>query len=161
MRELSFNPLGRIERGALGAPSAVLLGSIVLFIGCGDSADYRLAPVSGVVTLDGQPVPHTQIVFQPKATADNLAPGPGSTAYCDEQGRFELKTVRGEPGAVVGVHAVQIYAHGPPKPTSGDVDVGPKVEEAFPARYNVETQLTFRVPDDGANAANFNLTTEP
>jgi hypothetical protein len=69
-----------------------------------------------------------------------------------------LKTVRGEPGAVVGLHAVQIYAHGPPKSTAGDTDEGPQVKEAFPAKYNVESQLTFVVPADGTAAANFELT---
>ena len=163
MREISFNARGRKQSGAAGAVAwaVVLLCAIALFTGCGDSAGYQLAPVSGVVTLDGQPAPYTQIIFQPKGSADNLAPGPGSTAYCDDQGRFELETVRGEPGAVVGLHAVQIYAHGPPKPTSSDVDVGPKVEEAFPARFNVETQLTFEVPDDGTTTADFNLATDP
>jgi hypothetical protein len=114
--------------------------------------------VSGAVTLNGQAVPYTQIIFQPKGTADNPSPGPGSTAFCDDAGRFELKTVRGQPGAVVGLHAVQIYAHGPPKSTTGDTDVGPKVQEAFPAKYNVESQLTFEVPAEGSEGANFELT---
>lgn len=158
---MRFKPLDRKQSGAAGAVPSTLLGAIALVVGCGDSVDYQLAPVSGTVTLDGRPVPYTQIVFQPKATAENLTPGPGSTAFCDEQGRFELKTVRGEPGAVVGLHSVQIYAHGPPKPTSGDVDVGPKAPEAFPARYNVSTRLTFEVPADGATTADFHLTTQP
>jgi hypothetical protein len=129
----------------------------VALIGCGSSAPYELAPVSGIVTLNGKVVPHTQIIFQPKGSADKPAPGPGSTAFCDDAGRFELKTVRGEPGAVVGLHAVQIYAHGPPKSTAGDTDDGPPARESFPARFNVETELTFDVPADGTNAANFEL----
>lgn len=126
-------------------------------VGCGSSGPYELAPVSGVATLNGKAVPYTQIIFQPQGTADNPSPGPGSTAFCDDAGKFELKTVRGEPGAVVGVHKVQIYAHGPPKSTAGDVDEGPQVKEAFPAKYNVASQLTFEVPAEGSAAANFEL----
>lgn len=126
--------------------------------GCGSSEPYELAPVSGVVTLNGSAVPHTQIIFQPKGTADNSSPGPGSAAFCDDAGRFELKSVRGEPGAVVGLHGVQIYAHGPAKSVAKDTDEGPQVKEAFPAKYNVESQLTFEVPAEGSTAANFELT---
>ncbi|WP_145433101.1 hypothetical protein [Lacipirellula limnantheis] len=126
--------------------------------GCGSSGPYELAPVSGGVTLNGKAVPHTQIIFQPKGTPDNPSPGPGSTAFCDDAGRFELKTVRGEPGAVVGPHGVQIYAHGPAKSVAKDADDGPQVKEAFPAKYNVESQLTFDVPAEGSAAANFELT---
>lgn len=130
----------------------------VALVGCGSSASYELAPVSGVVTLNGKAVAYTQIIFQPQGTSDNPSPGPGSTAFCDDAGRFELKTVRGEPGAVIGLHAVQIYAHGPPKSTAGDTDEGPRVKEAFPAKYNVESQLTFEVQAEGSTAANFELT---
>lgn len=141
---------------ALPVGIAVTLGCATL-VGCGSSAPYELAPVSGVVTLNGQAVPYTQIIFQPKGTADNPSPGPGSTAFCDDAGRFELKTVRGEPGAVVGLHAVQIYAHGPAKSVAKDTDEGPQVQEAFPAKYNVESQLTFVVPVEGSAGANFEL----
>ena len=141
--------------GSLCLPIAMCC---VALVGCGSSAPYELAPVSGVVTLNGKAVQHTQIIFQPKGTADNPAPGPGSTAFCDDAGRFELKTVRGEPGAVVGLHGVQIYAHGPAKSVAKDTDDGPQVTEAFPAKYNVESQLTFEVPAEGSTAANFELT---
>jgi hypothetical protein len=151
--QFSFNLLRRLG----GSLALAVLGCVGL-VGCGSSASYELAPVSGAVTLNGQAVPYTQIIFQPKGTADNPSPGPGSTAFCNDAGRFELKTVRGQPGAVVGLHAVQIYAHGPPKSTTGDTDVGPKVQEAFPAKYNVESQLTFEVPAEGSEGANFELT---
>lgn len=131
-----------------------------LTTGCGDDAPYKLAPVKGVVTLDGQPVPYTQVVFMPKGTPDNPTPGPGSTAMCDDAGAYELKTVRGEPGAVVGSHSVQIYAHGPLQSTSSD-DTAPPPKESFPAKFNVNTELTADVPADGTTAADFKLNTAP
>jgi hypothetical protein len=145
-----------------GHPRIVLLaiGALVL-AGCGDSAPYDLAPVSGTVTLDGKPIPYTQIIFVPKGSADNPNPGPSSLAFCDDSGKFMLKTDRGDPGAVVGIHTVQIYAHGPPRSTAGDTDVGPPPKEMFPERFNVNTELTFEVLTGGTSAADFKLTTNP
>jgi hypothetical protein len=134
---------------------------LMVISGCGDSKDYELAPVSGVVTLDGQPVPQAEVVFQPIGTAEKSAPGPGSVARADESGRFELKTIRDEPGAVVGSHSVAIYSHREAPAGGSDVDVGPPRTEAIPARYNVDTKLTFDVPADGTTAADFKLTTQP
>ena len=153
-----FNLLRRLG-GSLALPmrTSLALGCVAL-AGCGGSGPYELAPVSGVVTLNGKAVPYTQIIFQPQGTADNPSPGPGSTAFCDDAGKFELKTVRGEPGAVVGPHRVQIYAHGPAKSVAKDTDDGPQVKEAFPAKYNVASQLTYDVPAEGSTAANFELT---
>lgn len=150
----------KVHSAAAATRSATALGCALLAAlatGCGRSASYELAPVSGVVTLDGKPVPHTKVVFTPQGSAGNVAPGPGSAANCDDAGRFELRTVRGEPGAVVGVHTVRIYAHGPPKSVAGDVDAGPPVKEAYPARYNTESQLAFEVPPAGTTAADFHL----
>ncbi len=120
-----------------------------------------MAPVSGRVTLDGHPVPHTQVIFSPKSSAQNANPGPGSSALCDENGHFELSTVRGAPGAVVGTHSVRISSTGPPRSMASDTSTGPPVKDAFPARYNESSELTFEVPADGTAAADFELTTAP
>jgi hypothetical protein len=90
-----------------------------------------------------------------------MNPGPGSTAFCEDDGTFELETVRGEPGAVVGEHVVRITSVGPVQPPSGDTDVGPPPEDKFPPKFNTETTLTFTVPDDGTDAAEFKLTSAP
>jgi hypothetical protein len=141
------------------------LGARCLFLallgGCTSSAEYALAPVSGVVTLDGKPVPYTQVVFVPQGAPGNANPGPGSAAACDDQGRFQLKTVRGDDGAVVGTHSVRISSLGPPPKTVGDTTVGSPPKEAFPAQYNVNSTLTFEVPAEGTTAADFKLTTAP
>jgi hypothetical protein len=130
--------------------------------GCGDKAPYGLAPVAGMVTLNGKPVPYTQVTFMPKSSAENPNPGPGSAAGCDENGYFELTTVRGEPGAVVGPHTVRITATGPPRPpTNSDLSTGPLPKDAFPDRFNVNSELTFEVPAEGTKAADFKLTTTP
>jgi hypothetical protein len=131
-------------------------------IGCGDKAPYGLAQVSGAVTLDGKPVPYTQVTFMPKSGDGNPNPGPGSAATCDDNGRFQLTTVRGEQGAVVGPHTVRISSTGPPRPpTNSDLSTGPLPKDAFPDRFNVNSELTFEVPAGGTTAADFKLTTAP
>ena len=137
--------------------------SIVLVIaglaaGC-DQQPYGLAPVSGTVTLDGKPVSGAQVSFQPQGGAGNENPGPGSTGTCDSSGRYELKTIRDEPGAVTGPHAVRIYG---PKSSGGshsDTDA-PGRKELFPPRYNFQTELSFEVPSEGTTSANFECSSE-
>jgi hypothetical protein len=140
-----------------GFASAAIIGTTVL-IGCGDSRPYDLAPVSGVVTLDGQPLVAADIVFQPQGQGEEN-PGPGSNGRTDESGHYELKTIRDEPGAVVGPHTVRIYSHKPKQPGSSDVDVVPR-KELVPERYNAQTELVFDVPEDGTTEADFPLTTK-
>jgi hypothetical protein len=75
----------------------------VALAGCG-----RIPPlgtVSGVVTLDGKPLPDIEVQFLP----DPVQGTRGATASCytDEQGRFKLFTQRHEKeGALVGTHRV-------------------------------------------------------
>lgn len=134
--------------------------SVALLAGCGGSS-FELAPVSGVVTLDGNPVPYTRVTFQPRSTGDPAKAGPSSVAECDDTGRFELKTINGEDGAVVGTHTVRISSLGPPRNMSGDTNVGPLPVDAFPAQYNTDSTLTFDVPEGGTTEANFELTKWP
>ena len=146
---------GRIRRAAwLLAVSCVTAGGTV---GCSDAA-YELAPVSGVVTLDGKPVGQAVVVFQPIGSEDNMTPGPSSSGQADSEGHFALETIQGEPGAVVGNHRVKITT---PQPAiAGNSDSGfaqPVHKEVIPARYNSDTELTFDVPEDGTTEANFPL----
>jgi hypothetical protein len=125
-------------------------------LGC-NSKGYDLAPVSGVVTLDGQPIPGTVVNFQPMAK-DGKMPGPGSVGRCDETGRYVLRTINDEPGAVVGTHRVRIYSYSPESPVAQDTDAG-LPEEQFPNRYNYGSKLTLEVESGGTGAADFTLTT--
>jgi hypothetical protein len=98
------------------------LGAIamaVAFVGCGgDESSVELAPVTGVVTLDGKAVDGATVVFSPKGNA------PMSMAITDLQGKFTLKTGSGRAGAAVGDHAIGVILSmttgGSPPPQSGD-----------------------------------------
>lgn len=84
------------------------LGFLVLFLavtGCGQSGP-EVAPVSGRVTVDGQPMENIDVVFQPEGSK---SPSYGRT---DKDGNYTLAYKRGVPGALVGSHGVSISASG-------------------------------------------------
>ena len=108
--------------------------------GCGSQA-VEFAPVAGVVTLDGSPLPGAHVSFQPRGKTEN--PGPGSVGIADSTGRYELQTPRGAVGAVPGPHDVRISA--------------PEGHAPLPAAQSV---LTYEVPESGTETADFKLTSK-
>jgi hypothetical protein len=114
---------------------------------------YRLAPVSGRVTLDGKGVANVAVLFQPMHSEGNYAPGPGSTGVTDADGRFSLKTIKESRGAVVGKHKVRFTMFEGPGAVKTNVRV--------PAKYNDrEGKLEFDVPPEGISTADFALTSQ-
>jgi hypothetical protein len=139
------------------APHALaLIAALALGVaGCGSKSKY--VPVSGTVTLDGHPVPGAGVSFQPAGGAKD--PGPGSIGICDDAGHYVLATVRKDPGAVPGIHAVKI--HGPTgAATTNANDVTTVAKDKFPAKYNDRSELSFQVPPEGTDKADFNLTSK-
>jgi len=132
----------------------------VVCAGC-SSGDYKTAPVSGQVTLNGKPVENVEVMFQPVATDKSFNPGPGSYGITDADGRYTLKLIGKETkGAVVGKHKVRIDNHTPPGDPSDDRPVQrPKFAVTIPAKYHlVEAKLEFDVPSGGSTSADFQLT---
>jgi hypothetical protein len=138
-----------------------LLFSVCLMgvVGC-DQKQRPLAPVSGVVTFDGKPLRGGGVTFLPIAPPGTIIAGKSSIARCDGEGRFELITIDDKPGAVVGEHQVQIF--GPKVRPAGATDDGGgrNPPELIPRRYNFDTELTFTVPPEGSDQANFDLTSK-
>lgn len=135
-----------------------LLPSLLAFTGCGGE-HYPVAPVSGRVTLDGKPLADARIGFEPRRQGNNPNAGPGSYAKTDADGRYELKTLAGQSGAVVNTHDVWIRTHVAPANRSGEIiDSTP---ERVPAKYNDASILTFEVTPDGTDQANFELDDRP
>jgi hypothetical protein len=131
----------------------VLVASLsVLAAGCGGEP-YQVAPVSGQVTLKGQPLPKATVVFQPVAEG-NPNPGIGSSGITDEQGRYTLKIVgQDKKGAVVGKHKVLITRFHEQDPN----DDRPRYPRNPPPQRNREAPREFTVPPDGTDQANFEL----
>ncbi|HEX4592308.1 MAG TPA: carboxypeptidase-like regulatory domain-containing protein, partial [Gemmataceae bacterium] len=74
--------------------------------GCGKTPP-PFTEVSGVVLLDGQPLPRARVEFQPELS--NFGAEMISSAVTDDDGRFTLtRSGRDQPGAAVGKHRVLI-----------------------------------------------------
>ena len=138
--------------------SALIVGLLSLLVGCGQPA-YKLAPVSGTVTLDGEPLADGVVNFQPKGQTGKAA-APGSVGRTDSAGNYQLTTIYDEPGASPGFHKVKIYSYSPESAAASDVDTGPN-QERVPERYNYRTKLTCEVSAEGTDQAGFELTTTP
>jgi hypothetical protein len=161
--------------------SAALMALRVM--GCG-SQEYVLAPVSGVVKVDGKPVAGLRVAFEPVATEKNSAPGPESIAITNADGEFVLKTFDERPrtGAVVGKCRVRIWS----LPANQEDSVFDDRSENYdpvaevkalreqirsakkkgkvarpsgpiPLRYNDQTTLSFDVTEAGTESANFEI----
>jgi hypothetical protein len=125
-------------------------------LGCGKES-YRLASVSGQVRLNGKPLPRAWVHFAPKASKQNIAPGPTSHGRTDRDGRFTLGVDPQHPGAVVGLNRVFISTL---EEGTGDVpDAGgmKTFRDRVPWRYNQETKLVYEVPLEGTSEADFDL----
>jgi hypothetical protein len=127
--------------------------------GCGKP--YKVAHVSGRVTLDGQPLAKASITFVPQSTRENIAPGPTAAAFTDADGRFTLGISKDTPGSVV--HKCRVYIttlvgdSPPPDQDGGPPTAKKRPKDKVPAKYNTETTLTFEVPPGGTDQANFDL----
>jgi hypothetical protein len=75
---------------------------VVALSGCSGGDKPKLAPVTGLVTLDGQPVEGAAVMFVPTAGG---RPAQGLT---DAQGHFELMTFKTGDGALLGEHRVSV-----------------------------------------------------
>ena len=138
-------------------PWLVLL--LTVLVGCSKQPEYELAPTSGVVTLDDEPLAGAVVNFQPMTSGDKVLAS-GSVGRTDESGRFVLETVQEEPGAWVGRHKVKIFSYSPETAPKDDFDRGPR-KERVPHRYNYRSQLQFSVPVGGTEKANFELSSKP
>jgi len=127
---------------------AVALLGVFALLGC-DSGP-RMYPVSGTVTLDGQPVPEGDIAF---LDPDNQI-GPDAGKIKD--GKFAFKTKAGK--KMVEIRAARMQK--PPPGADGPGGAEPAFIEYLPERYNEKTELTAEVASGGPNQYEFKLTSK-
>ncbi len=133
-----------------------LLLAALAAVGCG-SQPYQLAPVSGRVKLNGKPLPKAWVHFAPKASKENVAPGPTSHGQTDLDGRFTLGVDPQHPGGVVGINRVFISTLEEGTRDVPDAGGMKTFRDRVPARYNQETKLVYDVPPEGTGEADFDL----
>ena len=121
-------------------------------IGCSDRRS-DLAAVSGVVTLDGAPLPRATLVFQPDAA------GPASYGLTDEDGRYTLMYDQGVEGAVIGMHTVKITTFRERDPYADPpITAAPEI---LPPRYYRNSELRVEVVRTKMNRLDFSLRSQP
>lgn len=131
---------------------SVIAMSLLAFAisGCGPSGP-EVGKVSGVVTLDGKPLPEAFVFFR---HADG---GRISEAFTDESGKYTLNFSSDASGAMVGPNTVRISTFiEAVREDSGAIVKGTNKKELVPKRYNKESELTAEVKS-GSNTFNFDL----
>lgn len=134
--------------------------------GCGSASDQpELGQVTGTITMDGQPLVATVVVFSP----DNGRPSRGKT---DAEGKYELIYIGETRGAKVGHHRVEIAPNeeGEDESEIEAATVGEDVsaptspvkpeKTRVPARYNTNSELEADVKA-GENVFDFKLESQP
>jgi len=133
----------------------LLLGfALVLGLGCGSG---KFAPVSGTVTMNGQPLAGALVMFAPIAKEGSIDAGPGSSGKTNEKGEYTLTSDTGRTGAVVGKHRVSVSLMGPSTGTGDERRRPGTPVNQVPVRYNGKTELTYEVPAGGTGKADFTL----
>ncbi|WP_425616965.1 hypothetical protein NA78x_000630 [Anatilimnocola sp. NA78] len=167
MRERSFfmSAMGSIQprifawdlRAAtsLALPLAICL----CFSGCGGSGPSTL-PVTGVVTLDGQPCEGALVSFVPQETTG----GNGGTGLTDSTGKYVTKLQDGKtPGLLPGKYKVMISKFVRPDgslfvATGDEAPIDSNARELLPPRYSDYQYTTLQAQiDAAATPHNFDL----
>jgi len=141
--------LNHLPTNFRAASFVFLLAFAALSIGCAKPPGPETAYVSGVVTLDGTPVPNAVINFTP-------ANGRPSVGFTDANGEYELIYTASRQGALLGEHTVRIKSA---ESSGGGEGNAPKIaasKESIPAKYNTKTELTAQV-ESGSNTIDFEL----
>ena len=125
--------------------------------GCGLPHDYPpLGHVTGVVTLDGEPVEGASVSFFPET-------GRSSSACTDGQGRYELIFANNVRGAAIGNHTVSINKirqdpkYVPYPLDKSAMDPGPTMIHLLPTRYSGTKSTLTAVVNEGRNTIDFHL----
>ncbi|MEO0530753.1 MAG: hypothetical protein AAF266_09300 [Planctomycetota bacterium] len=80
----------------------------VACLGCGSGGDYRVAPVTGKVLVDGEPLTAAKVMFTPVASEGGMMAGKAGLGTVKDGGSFAVSTYGSRDGAVVGDHRVTI-----------------------------------------------------
>lgn len=124
-------------------PTLAGLSLLLALSGCGGETvkTPSVGEVSGMVTLDGNPLEGAIVIFEPDTTRS-------SNGRTDAQGKYELMFNKEVKGAALGKHKVRISRRDDPLKGA---------REALPAKYNQKTELTADVKTGKNENVNFDL----
>ncbi len=149
-----MNKTASLALHSLPVPLLVLVS--LLAAGCG--SDGNLAPVKGIVTLDGEPLAGARVEFDPAPEEGIRGKSTGSASYgkTDSSGRYTLQYTHEKQGALVGKHTVRITTRGMTVDADGKEVLVP---ERLPPKYHLDSELTREVTP-GSNTFDFPLSLE-
>ena len=139
------------------APTCIVLVFVASTLsGCGTDGP-ELAEVTGVVTVDGKPVPGAVLTFVP---TEGGSPSYGGT---DTNGKYRLMFTDTKYGAMIGVHEVEIATNKLSASELAEMKAeGQTVNESFvaiPKKYKQKGALTAKVEKKKKNIVDFTLKT--
>ncbi len=123
--------------------------SLSLLVGCGGDG---LTPITGTVTLDGQPVEDGRIAFTPKGGSEGTMAG-GSI----KNGKYEARVSLGKMG--VAIRAQKMVPIKNPDAHQKESGITERPESIIPAKYNDRSELTADIVE-GKSEYDFSLTTK-
>lgn len=124
--------------------SGFLIAALATLLITGCSSEPRLYPVSGAISLDGQPVADGDIMF---VSLDGVrGPDPGKI----KDGNYALKTTEGKKRVEISASKIR---PGGARGGGGE----PVPEEYIPNRYNMESKLNADVQPNNKNRFDFAL----
>lgn len=147
----------RIERWKF--PVAVgLLASFCVLTGCEDASPLGRRPISGDVTLDGQPMGSGSISFRPQGNQGIGSGGP------IQDGHYQIEAAKGLlPGEYIVRITSPVLLKEEKKASSGLIVLDPKdipkPVERVPKEYNAESILRATVTADADNLFDFDINT--
>ena len=114
--------------------------------GCGGK--FSVAPVSGTITLNGQPLADATVTFTPAQAVGSEVPT--SSGRTDTSGKYSLTLIADDsPGALIGKHTVRIA-----KNVESESDITTPAERA--KAVLPQHDFSFEVKS-GSNTADFKL----
>ena len=125
---------------------------LVVLAGCESSDGRNRQAISGLITLDGEPLSDGAILFEPATTESGTAVG-----ATIRRGRFAISR---EEGPVPGAYRVRIYGSAGVQvaPGKGQTDRTRRpMVERLPEVYNTRTELRANVTAHGENRFRFDL----
>ena len=127
----------------------MLLTMVAALTGCGEGRDG--VPVSGKITVRGQPLADILVTFQP------LGEGIGSTGTTDGEGHYTLQFADNqEDGAAPGKHQVTFQDLLDKPAEDSDAGPAPPSKSRLPKSAQEATH-EFVIPPEGTSAADFDL----
>ncbi|MBI83454.1 MAG: hypothetical protein CMJ81_09680 [Planctomycetaceae bacterium] len=142
---------------------ACILGLWCCALMCACNGHDGRQGLQGIVTLDGQPLPAGGIDFYPQPDT----PGPTAGGQIVD-GHFSVGRGGGTMAGTfrVAITALRKTGRQVEDPTAAMIDpeatsvLTDEYEQYIPARYNMQSELTAEVKEDGANTFEFQLSSQ-